>query len=381
MNSKDFLHNDLFIYWRTHPTKELDIYWGNFLKENNGVEECFYEAIAEFEEIRHTQNSFIEEEFSVKKKLYTQIENRKTKKLRWVYSSSAAAILLLLIGSIFFIKNKNLDTLKHEVSIGEVMSDTKIQLISGGHIVNIGNNAVLNLTEKKNNALIQDSLSQKEVKLQGNNLNTLIVPFGQRTSIILADGSKAYLNSGTEIKFPTTFTGKSREISVKGEIFIEVTKQSRPFVIHTPNSRINVFGTSFNVSSYADEDKESVVLVTGSVEITNNDRSLMLKPNEMAEIKHGKIDRKTVDVSEFISWKNGFIQFYKTPLNDVLKKIGRYYNVEFKYKNELNLQSMTCSGKLFLADNLNDVLKAFSEMTSLRYEQNTNQIIYIQQKN
>lgn len=261
------------------------------------------------------------------------------------------------------------------------MSDSKIQLISGGQILSIGNNSVLNLTEKKNNAIIQDSLSQKEVKLQENKINTLIVPFGQRTSIILADGSRAYLNSGTEIKFPTTFTGKSREISIKGEIFIEVTKQSQPFVIHTPNSRINVFGTSFNVSSYADEDKESVVLVSGSVEITNNHCSLMLKPNEMAEIKHGKINSKVVDVSEYISWKNGFIQFNKTPLNDVLKKIGRYYNVEFKYKNELNLQATTCSGKLFLSDNLNDVLKAFSEMTFLDYEQHSNQTIYIKENN
>lgn len=79
MNSKDFLHNDLFIYWRIHPTKELDAYWENFLKENDGVREQFYEAITDFEKIRHVQNSFIEEEFSVKKKLYTQIENHRKK--------------------------------------------------------------------------------------------------------------------------------------------------------------------------------------------------------------------------------------------------------------------------------------------------------------
>jgi len=186
-----------------------------------------------------------------------------------------------------------------------------------------------------------------------------------------------YVNSGSELEFPSAFSGKTREISVKGEIFIEVTKQDHPFIIHTSQSQITVYGTSFNVSSYADEQSELVVLVNGSVEVKTASSSLILKPSEMAKIDNGNIQRKQVNVMEYISWKNGYMELNKTPLADLLKKIGRYYNLEFNYDASLNLQEQTCSGKLFLSDNLNDVLESFSKMTFLDYKILKEGVIYI----
>jgi ferric-dicitrate binding protein FerR (iron transport regulator) len=180
-----------------------------------------------------------------------------------------------------------------------------------------------------------------------------------------------YLNSGTEMDFPSTFANHSREIWVEGEIFIDVAHQrGTPFVIHTPNSEIIVYGTSFNVTSYSDESRESVVLVNGSVEVKSMNSSIRLKPNEMAVIENGALMRKEVDVSAYISWKKGYLQLSKTPLNEVLQQIGRYYNVEFRYPHNLSLGERTCSGKLYLSDNLEDVLKAFSKLTFLTYEIN-----------
>jgi len=80
---------------------------------------------------------------------------------------------------------------------------------------------------------------------------------------------------------------------------------------------------------------------------------------------------------EYISWKNGYMELNKTPLADLLKKIGRYYNLEFNYDASLNLQEQTCSGKLFLSDNLNDVLESFSKMTFLDYKILKEGVIYI----
>ena len=158
---------------------------------------------------------------------------------------------------------------------------------------------------------------------------------------------------------------------MEGEIFIDVVQlRNTPFTIHTPNSEIIVYGTSFNVSSYSDEKSESVVLVNGSVEVKSEHSALLLKPNEMALIEDGAVMRKQVDVSEHISWKNGYLQLSQTPLDEVLKKIGRYYNVEFRYLSDLKLPDKTCSGKLYLSDNLEDVLKAFSKLTFLTYEIN-----------
>lgn len=100
----------------------------------------------------------------------------------------------------------------------------------------------------------------------------------------------------------------------------------------------------------------------------------------MAEVNNGTIQRKEVDVMEYISWKNGYMQLNKNSLTEVLKKIGRYYNVEFNYATTLNLQDQTCSGKLFLSENLDDVLQSFSKMTFLQYNAISDGVVYIQKK-
>jgi len=240
----------------------------------------------------------------------------------------------------------------------------------------IGDQSQLDLSEKENSAMIQDAVSKKEVPLQSNK-NRLTVPYGKRSSIVLSDGTTVYLNSGTMMDFPSAFPENTREIRVEGEIFLEVKKEDgKPFIIHTPHSQITVYGTSFNVTSYQDEKQESVVLVSGTVKVKSGQQEVLLKPSERAVVENGTLSSSKVDVDAYTSWKNGYLKMSKTPLNEVLTKIGRYYNVAFQYPQELHLEQRSCSGKLFLSDNMDDVLLAFSRLTELRYEQN-GEIIHI----
>lgn len=379
MDYRDFLCDDLFVYWRIHPTRELNAFWDKFLKENEECKETFNEAIEAFEMIRNERGSFQINEISVLHQLKEKNKKSKRKKLQRVFIPSAAAILLLMIISTLFILRENRENIEQGMSsIGEVMGNNNIQLFTGNDVLEIDNNSTLNLSEKKKSAVIQNPLTKREISLKENKTNTLLVPYGKRSTLILADGSKVHLNSGTKMEFPSTFSGKKREISVEGEIFIEVKKQnSVPFVIHTPHSQITVFGTSFNVSSYSEDVSESVVLVSGSVEVKSESNLLLLNPNEMAEIENGMIMRKEVDVSDYIGWTSGYMQLNKSPLNEVLKKIGRYYNIEFQYASDLDMHNQTCSGKLFLSENLNDVLEAFSKMTFLQYDRQNGETIFI----
>jgi len=381
VNHKDFLRDDLFLFWRTVPSEEMNRYWEQFLMENEHLREPFNEAVAAFDSLKQGNDQTARKEMNIKKILDQRIATQKRSKLRTFYTSLSAAVLLLgVITTLFIIGKKAENRELSFASIGQVMNDSTVQLLVGGNITDISNNSTLDLSEKNNSAVIQDSLSEKEVMLDRHHANKLIVPFGKRSSIVLADGSKVYLNSGTEMDFPSTFSNHSREIWVEGEIFIDVVQQrGTPFTIHTPNSEIIVYGTSFNVSSYSDEKSESVVLVNGSVEVKSEHSALLLKPNEMALIENGAVMRRQVDVSEHISWKNGYLQLSKTPLDEVLKKIGRYYNVEFRYLSDLRLTEKTCSGKLYLSDSLEDVLEAFSKLTFLTYDIN-NEAINIQQQ-
>lgn len=381
MDYREFLCDELFVYWRIHPTKELDIYWENFLLENGEVKESFNEAMIAFEVIRSEKDTHQRIESSSLQTLRERIETGKRKKLRILQISSAVAVMLLFLLSTLFIMNKKTENMESDfASIGEVINNNNIQLITGENILDIDNNSTLNLSEKKHSALISNSLTQKEIDLHNTQMNKLIVPYGKRSTLVLADGSKVQLNSGTKLEFPSMFSERKREINVEGEIFIEVEKQNNiPFIIHTSHSQITVHGTSFNVSSYTEDKSESVVLVNGAVEVKSQSSTLQLQANEMAVIENGIIRHKTVDVSDYISWTSGYIQFNKSSLSDVLKKIGRYYNVEFQYNPELDLNDQTCSGKLFLSENLDDVLEAFSKMTYLEYENQGNETIFIRQ--
>ncbi len=368
----DFLQDDLFIYWRIYPNKELDLFWEEYLQKKRHLREAFDRAVIEFDAIRaengdeklHMEREEREDLF---KRVQARVENERKQRTRRLYftSSVAAILLIMLISTLFFINRDDREVVEMS-SIGKVMEENSVTLLSGNNVLNMDNNSELHLSGSR--AVVRDSSSRKEIDLEKDQINKLIVPFGKRSSIFLADGSKVYLNSGTEMEFPASFTTDSREISVKGEVFVEVATGTKPFIIHTPNSRIRVYGTSFNVSAYADEEMESVVLVNGSVQVASMSSALKLEPNQMAEVTNGIITRHDVDVMEYISWKNGFMQLNQTPLDDVLTKIGRYYNTEFVYNADLNLTDRTCSGKLFLSDNFNDVLEAFSKMTYLEYK-------------
>ncbi len=381
MSHKDFLCDELFIYWRLHPTRELDSFWEKYLLENKKACAPFNEAVEAFEMIRNEQNNYHFDEYSLRQKLNERIKKHKRKNLYKIFASSAAAILLLTLISTFYVLNRMGDRVETYISsTGVIVNNSSVQLIAGNKVLEIDNNSTLNLSEKKHSAVITNSLAHKEIDLKNDQSNMLIVPYGKRSILVLADGSKVHLNSGTRMEFPSMFSGEEREIRVEGEIFIEVVKQENvPFIIQTPNSRITVFGTSFNVSSYSDEDSESVVLVEGSVEVKSENSVLILKPNEMAVIEDGNIQYRQVDVSDYVCWTSGYMQLNKTPLNDVLRKIERYYNVNFQYGTDLELNVHTCSGKLFLSDNFNDVLEAFSKMTYLQYERYDDKSIFIHQ--
>lgn len=374
----DFLSDDLFLLWQINPTHELNEYWEDFIRKNPQSAYHLEEAIKELDHIRSKSHSLSEAQLYVKEKIEQRLLSYKNRrKIAYYFSAAAAVILLLIISTMFFI-NQNEDQTEEVLIVGNIVENNEIQLLSGGEVVNVNNNSLLNMSETGTSLIIQDSLSQKEIKLKEHITNKLIIPYGKRSSLILADGSKVWLNSGTEIEFPSNFTSTTREIKVSGEIYIEVAKGDKAFIVHTPTSQIQVFSTSFNVTAYIDDEKESVVLVEGSVRVkSSTDATLTLSPNQMAEITGGKIHSKKVNASEHISWKSGFLQLNKVPLDEVLRKIGRYYNVEFQYPGSINLESKTCSGKLFLSEDITDVLKSFTDMTTLNYEKQSNNIINI----
>lgn len=361
-----FLENRRFIQWRLTRTPELELYWVSFIQENPDLEEEFQEAIEIFDKIAINKRTFKDTDI-----LYGQIIEsvlHKKQKRKWVfyYISSAAAIaLLLLITTFYFIwKDDNLKTAISAEVIGKTLPDREVKLLAGGKEIVLNQNVIVQLNDGQI-SYTDSTDTGKTVDLHNIQTNKLIVPDGKRAFLILADGTKVWINSGTELEFPTKFTGKTRDINVIGEIFLDVAKSSKqPFIVNTSNLSVQVLGTRFNVSAYSSDKTSSVVLVNGKVEVkTKDNKSIMLIPNEMAELCGRDINKEKVDVTLYTSWIDGIFIFNMTPASELFKKVGRYYNVSFE-----NIESnKRITGKLYLSENLHDVMSSIALLTGKEY--------------
>lgn len=381
LSVSDFFNDDNFIAWRLFRSEELNRHWDDFVKENPEALPLFDQACSRFDAVKLNKSNLTSDE---EEKLYTKIVTRinkhklQTKKRRAIYWLSAASCLLILVGSILFFKDASREASpqnKDEI-IGSSLPSQNVRLILGEEVVNLESNAAITINEEGKASVTDSTQNKKALQLAEKKTNKLIVPYGKRSFITLSDGTKVWLNSGTELEFASHYDGKSREIRMKGEIYLEVAKSSQPFIVHTEHSTIQVLGTEFNISAYEEDRTESVVLVKGSVQVeTENNTSITLTPNEMATVTPHAVTKERVNVSEYISWRNGVIELNKTSMAEVLRKIGRYYNVSFENNEDVQLNEKTVSGKLFLSSSLDSVMTSVSILSSTRYMREDDRII------
>ena len=377
-----FLNNDEFIRWIIDSTPELDIQWNKFIKENpqaisnmnrakeilQSVEMNSY-SLSDHEKETIYRN--LQHEFSAKK-------HQRKNNIFYRYAAACVAIISLL-GSLFFIYNQS------GISPNELMVANDIKIDSTLTNIEL-------ITQRSKKVLIEKHptiqynstgkvyVNDQETELTAkgeqadSELNTLIVPNGRRTTLILEDGSKVWVNSGTVLTFPTSFDKENRTISVNGEIYIEVAKDvTRPFYVKTSNFDIRVLGTKFNVSAYNEDASKQVVLVQGSVQIENqqNLRALM-HPNELFSLNNGQQSIREVNVYDYISWKDGFLQFSSESLESICQRLSTHYRIKIHCDEESKKQKF--SGKLVLFDDFSKVLTTLSDIIPIKYTQAKNEI-------
>jgi ferric-dicitrate binding protein FerR (iron transport regulator) len=181
---------------------------------------------------------------------------------------------------------------------------------------------------------------------------------GQKSELRLPDGTKVFLNANSSIHYPEKFTASSREVTVEGEAYFEVTHDaSRPFVVNTRQTKTQVLGTSFNVKSQPDKNIE-VTLVAGSVRVMASDK-IILVPGEQAVVDHTSqaLRRKTVDVNKYIGWKDNILYFEEVKLQDAVAMLEDWYDVNIEIKSNA-LRNCLITAK-YQNESLENVLKSF----------------------
>ena len=209
--------------------------------------------------------------------------------------------------------------------------------------------------------------------------NTLRTPRGGQYKLALPDGSVAWLNAASSIRFPASFPRHERVVEITGEAYFEVARNANsPFSIRilssngTPKGTIQVLGTHFNINAYEDEPFISTTLLEGSVEISHLQRKVLLKPGEQAQLNTaGNISVAAVDTDEAVAWKNGEFLFNNANMADIMRQLSRWYNVEVSYKDSLNV---LVNGSISRDVNIFQVLHILEQTGEVHFKINGNRI-------
>lgn len=180
---------------------------------------------------------------------------------------------------------------------------------------------------------------QTENKKVGNKkvqLHRLSIPRGETFKVILSDGTEVLLNSDSRLSYPTVFKGKERVVSLEGEAYFNVTKDAEhPFIVNSGNVQVRVLGTEFNMCSYSPDDVR-ITLIEGKVAVSDTCslQSVEIKPGQSAHlVSDGTFAVEEVDTESFLYWKEGFFYFDDVTLVDMMKEIGKWYNIDVDFRN------------------------------------------------
>jgi transmembrane sensor len=296
------------------------------------------------------------------------------------FSKYVACALLLLLPTIWISKKLNPIALE-EAPVEMLVND----IAPGGNkaILTLADGTAISLDEfdegilaKQQNAFIRKNADGELIydlsNMAGNMesespYNTITTPVGGQYKVVLPDGTKVWLNALSSLKFPVSFDGEYRTVQLTGEGYFEVYKNKEmPFIVNAGTSRIHVLGTHFNVSTYEKEGLVHTTLVEGSVRITQGSSSKMLSPGMQAiSNRQHDIAITPIDIDEVVDWKNGYFLFRDQPIEELMRTIARWYDIEVQYKGDL--KGKIFGGKFSKKDNLSELLKSLELTGTVKF--------------
>ena len=188
--------------------------------------------------------------------------------------------------------------------------------------------------------------------------NELIMPNGKTFTTTLSDGSRVFLNAESRLRFPVNFSNDRREVELDGEAYFWVAKnEEKPFVIKTGGVEVAVLGTEFNLRAYGNEAQIVTTLVSGRVQVRDDEHACELVPGQQAvyTLATGELSRRAVDVSFYTAWCRNEILFKDTPLDEIMRNLSRWYDVKYEFLDETAAQT-EFGGSFRLSDSIDPIL-------------------------
>lgn len=267
-------------------------------------------------------------------------------KSRWLRYAAVLILLFSAIGVNYFLKHKVSSSVKPAVARLPVITPGK-----NGALLTLADGKTMVIDSLGNGVIASQSgseilLKNGQLVYTANNIseagkmvyNTITTPKGRQFQLTLCDGTKVWLNAASSLRYPTAFTGKNRYVEVTGEAYFEVAKNPHlPFQVKIDNkAEVEVLGTHFNINAYENENCINTTLLEGSVRFYNGNEKVILKPGQQAQVSMGvnspvKVN-DNVDMDKVMAWKNGFFDFDDATLEEVMRQLERWYDIDVVYE-------------------------------------------------
>ena len=312
----------------------------------------------------------------------TPVISKKIYSYKWFKYSAAAASVAVVFSSLFLFNQHH--SLKKDSAIVKVKpadvapgKDDAVLTLADGRKILLSETANGELAEQSGVSITKTSDgkivyhisdSKSGAANPGSLYNTISTPRGGQYQVNLPDGTKVWLNSASSIKFPTTFAAAAkRNVSLTGEAYFEVSKdKKRPFIVATAKQSVEVLGTHFDISSYADDAATKTTLLEGSVRITADQKSLLLKPGQQANVDE-QIVVSNVDPETAIAWKNGYFSFDDEELGSAMNKVARWYDLEVEFTDAALKHKLIAAYSTRFA-NVSELLKRLNQVGSAQFD-------------
>lgn len=293
----------------------------------------------------------------------------------WLRIASAAAVLTFIFGTALFFYH-------HQQS----NSDQQQDIVPGGNkaILTLANGKKISLTDLADGSVANESgisitktaggqliytVSDRNQDTSALQYNTIEIPKGGQYQVRLPDGTAVWLNAASSLKYPISFSAlKQRKVELTGEGYFEVAKdKNHPFIVKTSGQEVRVLGTHFNINGYKDEPAIKTTLLEGSVAVSSAAAgSKTLSPGQQAILSGAELRIHQVNMDETIAWKNGYFRFNSESIENIMKILSRWYNIEVSFEG--NVKSKLFTGKISKFKNISQVLKMLDKTEVLNFK-------------
>ncbi|NLR62753.1 FecR family protein [Chitinophaga varians] len=304
---------------------------------------------------------------------------RKTFRLTWRHWSAAAAVVLLA-GTAWYVQRSR----PAAPVAQQQQQQTPVLPGTSKAVLTLADGSTIQLDSAGRQVIAQGAASihqqngQLRYDIQNPDaapaLNTLTTPRGGQFRVILPDGTAVWLNAASSITYPTAFREGNRQVSITGEAYLEVTsKANHPFQVKiNDHTTVDVLGTSFCISAYANENTIRTTLVSGAVKVNTGNTSRTLAPGQQAQITNGNIVVSPTDTAAAIAWKNGEFYFNNADIPAIMRQLERWYDVHAVYEGSIPVR--TFQGEIQRNLPLEDILEGL-QSTGIRFHMKGRNII------